>query len=632
MTDASSPPVGMIFLNGKSYPVSHEQYHQLATFPPKVTQGDPTRDSDHLISSKIWTDFTGGIGVRNIREGADEGGFYFGTLDGSKPFQLALSRRHELIDETILYAIGTRAGTFYGATATTLHAWNESTLSFGSSVGTLTSTPAGKGIEFNGKLFIPQGDGYQTWDGATVATQVTTYDIIAFTEWNNWLWAITSDGRLLQNEFGTDTGWAPVTQLHSSVQPRNIAVYMDDSGNDAIFISTDRGIYAWDHYASVLIKTRLKVPPYPYNGYGMAHWRLGEDLFVTNGLQVARFTGDVIVPDMGPTKPNGLPSTYRGYIKDLEPELNAMYALVQGVEQNVTADPSVAFDSGMVDEGEFTSVETIANSLLLRWTEKGWHVVWESPSALTPYWSMVSSAEEYRIWWGTSAGIFSIILPRSIENPRELMEAGEGLFNQTGYIQFGNYDAGMRRFEKIASHFELVFSEWPAGVTVAAEYNINETGWVSFTGSMTPDADGLIRLPFGVQTESDGKQFSYGVIFDRIDFKLTFTGTSTQSPIMDSAVLKFIKRPLQTSNFIVDILIDFDEFWDLGRTALDMKRELDEMSNSPSFVRYQHGSDPHNSHRVYVSRVQGANETGENYKGARSISLIEVPLDSYDGN
>ena len=629
-------PVGIVLFDGELFPAIYEDYVQLNTFQDKTTLGDYTRDSDQLISAKIWTDFTGGFGIRFIREGSNAGSYEWGIgIDGRRPNQLALSRRKSFIDGDVTRFAGQLGNKVWGCSASGIHEWDETTHTFDPvAAAAIVDVPTHRAEEFNGLLWIPQGDGYQTWDGVTMSAQNTSIQALQFTEWNNQIWCITADGKLMGND---GVSWDEKVTIQSSAEPRTIGVYMDTAGEDVVAVGTSKGLYMWDDYSGNLVLTRLRYPRHPANALGMATWRVGEDLYVTAGMAMYRYTGPSTAPNMGLNADQyTIPAEFRGKIVDLLAEHNGLYALVQGVESTPSAgDPDIKFDPGMKTEGGFTSVPTVAQSMVCQYNGHGWEVVWTSPGPTIPYFMGLTDADDvYRIWWGTEDGMWTQTLPATIINPEELMTAGEGDFTDTGYIKSGNFDAGMRKFQKLASHMEIEIPHFESGVVSAAfQHSID---MAAFVGVPATFEQGSVVIPFGVETLSDGTLFSRGQLFDYYNWLLMMGTTDPAfSPIIDSLTLKFIRRPLKGAGWIIRIPFDFkDPEW-RGKTKLDIKQQIDALIDSPHYVRMQHGPDYKKSRRVYISRVGGVNATGDDQRGFRTISVTEVGIGNtglWDGN
>ena len=107
---------------------------------------------------------------------------------------------------------------------------------------------------------------------------------------------------------------------------------------------------------------------------------------------------------------------------------------------------------------------------------------------------------------------------------------------------------------------------------------------------------------------------------------------------MDFFTLKYITRPLSNSTFSLHLPIGGhhlpNPFTGAQRGPQDIKEELDALAVYPGFVRLVHNgmSEDQRSHRVYLSRTTGNNMVGLDPDGNRIISLVQIPLPSYEGN
>lgn len=633
---------GTIVLDGTPFPcVPDVGYQNLAQFARKVVSGDPGRDSDDLISSKIWTGFPGGIGVLNNKDVADDGKCWYSTVWSRDPFTMTLNRRvvQAAASPAVQYPLGDLAGTYYAATTTTVHAWNEGTDAFGSALtNTLGAAPVGRAVAWQGKLYIPCGaSGYHTSTSSAVSTPIdATVKAVAFVAATDpqvpRLFALTSDGYLKSTFDGTT--WTTDATLNSSETPRRLFVWMDRTETDTIFVVTDRSVYAFDPVSSVLVRTRLsEMPPHPDNGLGAGVWRPGEDAYVSFGLQVMQYAAGLSqIAPVGPDRQEGLPDELRGRIVDLCPEFNSLVALLDGVAV-ASSTPASEFDPGHEDEPTEIAA-TQAVSAVLAYNGFGWHPLWQSGASGTSTWLCVSGASSaYRLWWGFGGGLYTIALPRSFANPRQEFRTGEGSFEASGQLDLGWYDGNMREFEKLASHVEVNLDSGSATETVAVEY---DTDWDADWRTLgTASATGKTVLPFAVSATTEGTSFSTGLAFRRIRFRLTFArdpADATQTPVLDSFVLKHLRLPLSGQSYTVTIPLQVGpEGWG-GRTAGQIKEELEALLTKQGFVRLQHGDHPdHRSHRVRIAYVNGGDRTGLDDRGYRTINLVAVPLEGFEG-
>ena len=605
-------------------------YNNTGTLEGKIVDGDYTRDSDKLMSSKIWTTLSAGIGKDTIREGADEGRYWFGLASVDKPFQFALPEKIESY-ASIAYPLGDVGNTYYGADeALNIYAWDESSLAFSDTTADLGDAPTFRGVQWNGSLYIPNGaNGYTKYFPATTVTSYATPTVVDFVVWDKRLFCLTTDGKLQYTLNGTT--WATTASLDSSVSPRHLAVYLDRNENEVIYVVTKSGLWVYDPASYQFVRTRVRIPPHPDNGLGVDVFRTGEDLFFSAGLQVYRYSGAAIIP-MGPDRSDGVPDELRGRVIDLCSEHNSMLALIDGVVTSSVASPEIEIDPGLGEDEEMEFSPTTAVSSVLAWTGDGWQPRWISPDDTEEStWLCVSGTDtSYRVWWGWGGDAYSLPLSRPFSNIVQKWRTGETKFEASGYVDLGWVDHNMREFDKLACHIEVNLVNGSATELVRVLYKIDDD--TSFTELGTATTTGKTILPFGVTTLSDGTRFSRGTSYRRIRIRVEFERGSdeTQTPIVDSIVLKHIRLPLTGQVFTLSIPLDFDE-WE-GRSVSQIMTELDALLGSPEFVRLSYGYDDEQlSHRVRLSRLSGQNQTGLNPMGGRQVTIIAVPLDGYDG-
>lgn len=632
---------GIVLFNGVRYPCDpYIGGQNTAMWEQKIVDGDYTRDSDKAMSAKIWTSFAAGIGVLNHREGADEGRCWFGTANMELPFQIALPDKVET-HAGYKYALGEVGGTFYASdNSGNIYSWSESTESFTDTTANLSDTPAYRGVAWNGKLYIPAGA-----DGYTIYTPPTTVSaqarqVVDFIVWDNRLFSLTLDGKLgyASANPATNTDWTDVATLDTSITPYKLEVYFDRADNEVIYVSTSVGLFAYDPTGLKFVRTQLRLPPHPDNGLGMAQWRTGEDLFISAGSEIYRYTGAAAVP-FGPDRSEGLPNDLRGRVVDLAPSHNHLFALMEGVALSAEATPGIEVDPGHGGEGALEVSSVQAGAALMAWTGSGWMPKWiPGGSSGTPNWMcVVGTTTCYRLFWGYADNLYSIRLSRTFSNVRRRLETGEGRFESYAYVDTGWIDHNMREFDKLASHLEINMNSAGETEYVTAAYRKDFwTDWVELS-DFPANRRGKTIVPFGVEPLSDGSYFSRGVTYRRIRFMFFFQRGSdeTQTPLLDSVTLKHIRLPLTGKVF--NITIPLEEIGDAGfegRSVEEVKAEIDDLVESTQFIRFQHGYEEgtNYSHRVRMSMLRGPDRTGKRTAGNRNISVVVIPLDGYDGN
>lgn len=629
----------LVTINGVRYRLAEPPvYNNLASLAGKVTFGDYTRDSDENTSSKIWTEFTGGIGIEHIREGSDEGTYWYGNLDARYPFQLALGR--ETLEKTdCKYPLGDFNNTFYGSDGTTFFSWDEATLAFTDTTDTVGATPVGPGVEFDGDFWVPCGaSGVAQYDGTTNATLDAAVKAIDLLDFDGDLYAITTD-RKLQKYDGTS--WTSLATFKWADTPRRLIVYMNRLEDDILYVVTNRGLLAWDKTNTTLIRTRFKVPVHSENGKGVAVWRVGEDLYYSAGMQVYQYNVGGTQP-MGPGGKEGVPARIRGSIQWLEPSFNGLFALIKGEEETAAVVDDAVLDEGMYYDDALYGSETTAVGTVMEFTGSGWHPVWESTGATgNPTWLVASSTSAHeRIFWGYGDSLFTQKLSKSFTLPRQRWEAQEARFASTGYLDTGWFDGNMFGYQKTASHIEINVANVSSTAWIAVDYALdNEDGFpYTLSSSITTADDGTSRgkivLPFGVETITvDGVsgQFSRGQEFNRIRLRIRMeTSDPEESPIIDSVVLKFVKQAQPYALYSLAIDLDY-ESESMGITPSETRKNLADLLVADQFAWVRLGNFHKPVFRALITAERGSEATGNDQRATRQISVIEYALAGYEG-
>ena len=618
-----------LYLDGKLFEVDATQHSLIASFVNKTTFGDPKYDSDPLVSAKIYTSFLGGIGIERAKEAQDDQRYWIGGLDTRRPFQTTLAPKvHEWEHSANIAFLGMRASTVYAATATTLHTGSPD-MGISASLGAIAAAPVYRGWEYKGKLYIPQSSGYQTYDGSSISAQNTTVKAICFCEWDDKLYALCSDHTLRRTQDGSS--WTTMYTLNTSLTLRRLVLYMDGAANDTLYIITTQGIYGWDEENSRVVTTRMgHLPRQSDNGYGAAMWRQGEDLFVSAGLEIYRWTISGVAPFSGPSADQGLPYEYRGRIVDLIPEHSGLYALIQGMngpgEEYVAVD---FFDVGQVSQGEIQTTVTQGKNIVLVYNGHGWHPVQIPATSGVPSWFViVETTDDYLLCWSVDEKLFSISLGRPILNPRERILANQGDFASVGTMELSQFDADMFMYDKLSSHIEIYFSSFELNtVNFELEYRTESSDWTPIIHSFT---QGLNIIPLNVETIDGAFPFGRGFTWRWIQFRWTMrTSNSRYSPVLESFSHKFIRIPLKQRAFTFQI--NFRGDYHGNRPVEEAINDLETMINAKQFVRMETSALPNQSYRVYISGATGAGLSGNDPRGYYSLTLAQVPLEGYNG-
>ena len=596
---------------------------QLARWAPKVTQGDYTLDSDDLISADIKSDFTGGGQIHRHRTSGTTQRFWDATgIDTEHPQQLALRTATYVSsgpNSDAAMPLGDYPGRdhFWASFGSTISQWNPMTNAW--SAGTaLGAVPTDKGVEYQGNFWIPaSASGIIKWNG-TAATIDATVTAISLLIWDQKLVALTTGGALRIYDGTTWSAAAADLTLPGSMIPRSLVLFRDPSGNPAVYLVTDEDLWVYDPLIPKIYRTDVQFPYHPDHGLAASKWR-STDLYIAVGVGVHMYNGSV-VSAVGLDRNDGLPASLRGAIVDFADEYNGLMALVRGEQSEEGATTTILMDETMVYDDPIVMPERKTISSLHRYNGQGWHKVWQSTDAAgTPTKVMVSRADgQYELWWGYAGRMYRLPLRRGFHNPEQGAEAGIDIFTPSGNLLTGMTAHGMNGFDKLASHLVVTASDQHVG-NVEYWWHTDRRGWTQLGTVSSP---GVHVLPF----DPDGDGFAEGDPYAWIEFDYRFrqTGGETTTPLIESAVEKFIKLAHPVDSWTFDIPLDFPETWK-GRGPQEIADFLDELTSdlAPRFHKLIIGD---RSYRVRVAQAQGQSASGSDKRSLRKINVLDVPL------
>jgi hypothetical protein len=630
-------------LAGRRIPITEPvPESNLARFQPKLTFDDYTRDSDDLISVWVQSSWLGGgqAGILNAQSQGER--WWDSTLNTEYPNMLSLRQKVQLLSPPegvsgIFRPLGDYNDVYYGCWGSTLcsfdgDVWME--------VDDLHNVPAAKPAVYDGLLYVPLGaNGLDSFDdgGPGVAAVVDgSSDPIparSVVVWDDKLLVLTTTNKLLIFDGTTWTGGTSALTIKTGEISRQLVYFHDTSGEPAVYVTTSRGLWAYDPVNAKLVKTDVKMPPHPTQARASAVWR-NTDISISIGTGVQAWNGDVLNPT-GLDRDQGLRAELRGNIVDLEPEYNGLMALVAGAA--VSSDTNTLFaDNPMSEEVSQTFPNQQSISSLWRYTGFGWHKVWESADASgAPTWSVVGADEagtRYDLIWGYGERCYRLPLVRDFYNPQQAIRVGEIDFETTGWLRTGRWNGNMPSWPKLLSHLDVNIAENSAG-TIRIDYQTeaDTNAWTNLGEivQITPETKThQYRFYFGPQFVDDDKGRVYdineGLLFDWIEFRYTLAqpdGESTMTPVVDSFVMKFVKLPLSTYSWTLQVpLTGWDEqFYDMGPN--EMADWLSGLAAGGRFVPFTFRG---KTHRALVAQSTAQRNSGDSPIGAFTLTVLEV--------
>ena len=590
---------------------------QVASFPAKVTIGEPTKGSHPMLSTWAFSGLTSGSGVAvhdattshryRIALAETRNGHFFNSpvkvqsYDGPTAFM----PHNDLVVSS--------ARRLYGSYGTDLYIWDENTLTWTDTTQNLSAAAYAPGVAFDGtaalRLYIPCGStGYAYWDGTTltnVAASGSQPGAKEFVVLGTKLIALSTSGQLWWSIDGsTWTSYGVYGKLPAGLQGWHLRVYKNGYGDKTVHISTDAGLYAFDPVGPTLYDTDLAQNPHPSLGRAMDRWR--DQLYLGGGMGVRSWNASAVNP-MGLDRDHGLPNAYRGSILDLCGELNQLFALVY-------------------------AAGTTYHSLH-SWTGEGWQMLWQGDGTkgLNPM--VVSSAQGgYRLWWGFDDDAMSLPLPPDDANAEQQAEALTGVYERDWFMETGRTYFEMEGFEKIA--VAIAWEEFTADDGVLNfQYRTNTSNMAVNNGWRWPSVDTPVypassstvgawfdrSYQFGLDL-TDGRGRFYGEPFEWIEFRFFGNpGVPWAGPdIMRNVVFTFEK--VIEGYHAWSLSIDLNRCREMGQE--DIAALIDQLVLSNEYCDFQYQKD---IYRVKFGSWGGADETGQaNHNGIRNVSIIEI--------
>lgn len=515
-------------------------------------------------------------------------------------------------------------------------------------------------------LMVPSVDGAYSLSGKYGYVPAWTIEngqpamlgLISVVAWKDILWGLTRNGLLYKTvnphamkvngeyintwERVDDASGAPL-RLSQTQVPMHLTKHFVNM-ELVLLAVTDEQVWVYDTATTDAkwLETPAKYPPAPLHGLTSAQWRPGEDLWLTIGGDLLKYTNSqVMIPNSGPMREDGLPyemsivsnPLYPGsLIVSLSPEYNNLYALLYHNNGSLYPDMS-----------------------LMCWTGSGWHCLWQGGKASNPkdLWSVVSSANAsadtavadqsmYRLWFSTASNkIYGMDLRKTFHNARvgararidrfasKVAKMGSANTTTDPWLETGQFDANMRNFEKLASHL-IVDMEYADAVNyVRISYitdrdvdALNGTAYTMATASPNWHVLPTVVNKIGMTKIGlpDAGGFERGIPFRWIRFKIELVGPGgLDTPILNSIALAYTKIPQDTSSFVLTVPLPRETF--MGRTGQEMADHLQEMLVNQQFLKFVHQN---RTYRVRMAGLSGADSTGDDYAGARTLNLIEV--------
>ena len=614
-----------VYLNGVYYPVTRPVQSVLSSlYPPKVTIGDTTRDSQTRASVISWSDFTGGIGVERMEGSTD--------VDRAWWSELSLRYKRHLV-------LGPQAVQITNADATSANTldmlqefnneiygiWSDKKVykfnsggstsdGFGSALDTLPSEATDAlEVRMGGTLYlvIAHTGGYTyTSDASSFTDDTTDTKFLAF--WDEKLWGIDNAGQLwYATTIGTEALDAKLPLPDGSVT--DLFVARNASGDPILYAMTKTGLYAHDFANSRWVETQLALPFHNENGKGSVRWR--DSVYIPAGLGIYKYingTNSAVISVVGPDRDHGLPADQRGSISKLLGTHNDLLAFIDGTT------PAGMGDMFHTSPQSDVIAASTGYSTILGWNETGWEAKWVASdqgekitaSYVADVGGGMSATDSYRLYWGHKGYMYYMQLHPDIVNPTQI-----STFN---YAASGThftpwFSANQVEVDKLALKLKVETEGCSSSETVVASYATDYEETYTSLGTIT--TNGLTTYTFGS---------SLGTTFRSIRFKLVLArgSTNTNSPDVISTTFEYRKK-LETK-FGWQVHVNMNKAYK-GKTPKALRSNVLSAIDSNTLLEFTYRDDSGGTRNYYVDIInaQGLEQTGYDERGSTQLLLQE---------
>ena len=592
---------------------------------PKYVIGDTTKDSHQRIS--IWAPtFQGGIGKNKIHPTDRSNRAWWSTCQLRYDHQIVparLATTTAVSGVTGIFtigAIGELADEIYAAFGTSVRKYNNTTDSWGSSLAALPANATDSlTFRLGGTVYLAfatTGGYTYTSDGVAWTDNAKDAKYLAF--WDNRLWGIDNTGLLWYAfNLGEEQNDAQLPLPNSSVN--NLYVARNAAGLHVLFCATTEGIFVHDAEPAEWLYTELELPRHPDNGKGATRWRTST--YISSGLGVYQYTQGAnqgIATIVGPDMDDGLPSDYRGIIKQLIGTHNELIAIVDSSRRASTSGMRVS--GGFRSHTPIVMASDVGYSSVMGWNEAGWETKWLSAATARSITSaFVSNAySNYRLWFALGQQILYIPLPREILNPAEdtTLRYASSAELITPWLEPD------RDIDSTGIYLRVDVTDASANETVVADYGLNYA--TSWTNLGTINSNGVTEYLFPNSTAPTGTSFRT----IRFRFTLARGSTTTNKPVIRSITFAYRKKlpPKYRFTMNIDLNKSYKE-----QSPKQMRAALRTAMESTTLVLFSYrndsGADFGAADRRFYVDVESASNlemTGEDERGVSQVTLVEV--------
>ena len=635
-----------VSINEIYYPTNRPVQVVLASlYPPKVTIGDTTRDSQTRASVISWADWRGGLGTERMEGAVDVDKAWWSTA------QLRY-KRHLVLPE--LVTITAAASNFTGAAseaqiaeynnaiyvsyANQVFLYSNAADSWGSSLRTFASSATdnitARFSDVNYLIFA-YTSGFDYYNGSSWATN--TKDAVYLAWWQDKLWGIDNTGQLwyAATPAATPTNDAQLPLEDGYVT--DLFTARDASGNIILYAATKLGLYAHDAANARWIETEVAFPYHQYNGSGTKRWR--DSVYIPSGQGIYKYingSNNAVITTVGPDKDDGLPSDQRGTIKKLDASHNELFAMIDSAATNESgiSDPDTMPGyqwSHQHGHGSPVIEASSGLSAIYGYNEVGWQTKWvstENGQGILD--TLVSNAyDTYRLWWFFNNRVYYMPLSPDIVNPSQIadFDYAESAVHETPW-----FDAGQVEVDKLALTLKIEASGLSSGssdtdhelidISYALDYSTTYSSLGRVDSATVGATEGVKTYTFG-----DSTTVLNGKSFRAIKFKFNLqrtAGAASKNNTPDLISATFSYRKKLEVKWGHTVTLDFSKDYK-GNTPMQLRSSLVSAIENKQLVEFTFRDDSGGTRNYYVdiASASGLEYTGYDERGQSQVLLVE---------
>ena len=635
-----------VSINDVYYPTNRPVQAVLASlYPPKVTIGDTTRDSQTRASVISWADWRGGLGTERMEGAVDVDKAWWSTAQLRYKRHLVLPELATVTaaasgaDSSAEAQIAEYTNSIYCAFGTKVYAYSNAADTWGSAVNTLTNAATDNltlRLSDVTYLVFAYTSGFDYYNGSAWATN--TKDALYLAWWQDKLWGIDKTGQLwyaaTPNATPTDDAQLPLPDEYVT----DLFTARDASGNIILYAATKLGLYAHDAANARWIETEVAFPYHTHNGSGTKRWR--DSVYIPSGQGIYKYingSNNAVITTVGPDKDDGLPSDQRGTIKRLDASHNELFAMIDSAATNESGIsnpatmPGYQWSASVHGHGSPVIEPSSGLSAIYGYNEVGWQTKWvstENGQGILD--TLVSNAyDTYRLWWFFNNRVYYMALSPDIVNPAQIsdFDYAESAVHETPW-----FDAGQVEVDKLALTLKIEASGRSSGssgtdhelidVYYALDYSTSYTSFGRVDSATVGATEGVETYTFG-----DSASVLNGKSFRSIKFKFNLQRTAgadskNKTPDLISATFSYRKK-LEVK-WGHTVTLDFSKDYK-GNTPMQLRSNLVSAIENKQLVEFTFRDDSGGTRNYYVdiASASGLEYTGYDERGHSQVLLVE---------